>query len=127
MLGYQVMYTSTAVEDLDEWQWRAESVELQGLERLAEYAVVVAARTRDGLLVALFVLRRRRGPTKAPEGVCQRTYLDLSYQPFWRVGHVVVLDLSYYFSLSGPTLNLSYSQLTACRTIPIRGHVLRFR
>ena len=60
-------------------------------------------------------------------GVCQRTYLDLSYQPFWRVGHVVVLDLSYYFSLSGPTLNLSYSQLTACRTIPIRGHVLRFR
>jgi netrin-G3 ligand len=40
----------TAVEDLDEWQHRmvgvTESAELANLEKFAQYAVAVAARTR---------------------------------------------------------------------------------
>ena len=69
-MAAQVLYTSTAVEDLDEWQWCSvgltESVELQGLEQLAEYAVVVAARTRDGLGHLSAPLTVRVRPTEVP-------------------------------------------------------------
>lgn len=65
-----MLYTTTPVEDLDEWQGVAvgltESVELQGLERLAEYAVVVAARTRDGLGRLSPPLTVRVRPTEVP-------------------------------------------------------------
>jgi hypothetical protein len=41
----------TAVEDLDEWQHRivplTESADLNNLEKFAQYAVAVAARTRN--------------------------------------------------------------------------------
>ncbi|XP_065348128.1 tyrosine-protein phosphatase Lar-like isoform X4 [Cloeon dipterum] len=53
VIGYQVFYTMTAVEDLDEWQHKSvpvtESAELTNLEKFAQYAVAVAARTRTGL------------------------------------------------------------------------------
>ncbi|XP_034250839.1 tyrosine-protein phosphatase Lar [Thrips palmi] len=70
LLGYQVLYTTTAVEDLDEWQSLSvgltESVELVGLERLAEYAVTVAARTREGLGHLSSALTVRVRPTEVP-------------------------------------------------------------
>lgn len=70
VLGYQVLYTTTAVEDLDEWQSLSvgltESVELVGLERLAEYAVAVAARTREGLGHLSSALTVRVRPTEVP-------------------------------------------------------------
>ncbi|KAE8743781.1 hypothetical protein FOCC_FOCC009612 [Frankliniella occidentalis] len=70
VLGYQVLYTTTPVEDLDEWQVLSvgltESVELQGLERHADYAVAVAARTRDGLGYLSPTLTVRVRPTEVP-------------------------------------------------------------
>ncbi|XP_046401143.1 tyrosine-protein phosphatase Lar isoform X4 [Ischnura elegans] len=53
VLGYQVFYTMTAVEDLDEWQHKVvgltESADLVNLEKFAQYAIAVAARTKTGL------------------------------------------------------------------------------
>lgn len=53
VVGYQVFYTMSPVPDLDLWdQIRVpvtHSAELQNLERHAEYAIAVAARTGSGL------------------------------------------------------------------------------
>ncbi|XP_059488383.1 tyrosine-protein phosphatase Lar-like [Neocloeon triangulifer] len=53
VIGYQIFYTMTAVEDLDEWQHKVvgitESAELTSLEKYAQYALAVAARTKTGL------------------------------------------------------------------------------
>lgn len=52
-LGFQVMYTTDPVEDLDQWEVEIVpftfSVELTGLERYAIYAIRVAVITADGL------------------------------------------------------------------------------
>jgi hypothetical protein len=49
-LFVQIFYTMTAVEDLDAWSHKivglTESVELVNLEKFAQYAVAVAARTK---------------------------------------------------------------------------------
>ncbi|XP_058805805.1 tyrosine-protein phosphatase Lar isoform X2 [Phymastichus coffea] len=54
ILGYQIFYTMTAVEDLDEWKRKqvglTESADLLNLEKFATYAVAVAARHKDGKL-----------------------------------------------------------------------------
>lgn len=46
VVGYQIFYTMTAVEDLDEWQKKevglTESADLVNLEKYAEYAIAVA-------------------------------------------------------------------------------------
>ncbi|XP_075224407.1 tyrosine-protein phosphatase Lar isoform X3 [Lycorma delicatula] len=53
IIGYQLFYTMTAVEDLDEWQQKTvgltESADLLSLEKYAQYAIAVAARTKTGL------------------------------------------------------------------------------
>ncbi|KAK9700492.1 EPTP domain [Popillia japonica] len=53
VIGYQIFYTMTAVEDLDEWQQKpvgmTESADLLNLEKFAEYAIAVAARLKSGL------------------------------------------------------------------------------
>ncbi|XP_044737145.1 tyrosine-protein phosphatase Lar isoform X1 [Chrysoperla carnea] len=53
LTGYQIFYTMTAVEDLDQWQQKTvgltESADLLNLEKYAQYAVAVAARTKNGL------------------------------------------------------------------------------
>ncbi|XP_063235458.1 tyrosine-protein phosphatase Lar isoform X2 [Bacillus rossius redtenbacheri] len=53
VIGYQIFYTMTAVEDLDAWQQKSvgltESADLLNLEKYAQYAIAVAARTRTGL------------------------------------------------------------------------------
>ncbi|XP_049808964.1 tyrosine-protein phosphatase Lar [Schistocerca nitens] len=53
VIGYQIFYTMTAVEDLDEWQQKkvglTESADLVNLEKYAQYAIAVAARTKTGL------------------------------------------------------------------------------
>ncbi|XP_020708529.1 tyrosine-protein phosphatase Lar isoform X6 [Athalia rosae] len=53
IIGYQIFYTMTAVEDLDEWQQKivglTESANLLNLEKYAQYAVAVAARYKTGL------------------------------------------------------------------------------
>ena len=53
IVGYQIFYTMTAVEDLDEWQQKSveltESADLVNLEKYAQYAVAVAARMKNGL------------------------------------------------------------------------------
>lgn len=53
VVGYKIFYTMTAVEDLDEWQQKivsvTESADLVNLEKYAQYAIAVAARTRTGL------------------------------------------------------------------------------
>ncbi|XP_050307967.1 tyrosine-protein phosphatase Lar isoform X3 [Anthonomus grandis grandis] len=53
IIGYQIFYTMTAVEDLDEWQQKSvgltNSADLVNLEKYAQYAIAVAARTRNGL------------------------------------------------------------------------------
>lgn len=53
IIGYQVFYTTTAVEDLDEWRKKTvgltESVDILNLEKYATYAVAVAARYKTGL------------------------------------------------------------------------------
>ncbi|XP_049819624.1 tyrosine-protein phosphatase Lar isoform X2 [Aethina tumida] len=53
VVGYQIFYTMTAVEDLDEWQQKAvgltESADLVNLEKYAQYAIAVAARMKNGL------------------------------------------------------------------------------
>ncbi|KAF4522865.1 hypothetical protein B566_EDAN008185, partial [Ephemera danica] len=50
VIGYQIFYTMTAVEDLDEWQQKSvgatESADLTSLEKYAQYALAVAARTK---------------------------------------------------------------------------------
>ncbi|XP_046660340.1 tyrosine-protein phosphatase Lar isoform X6 [Homalodisca vitripennis] len=52
IIGYQLYYTMTAVEDLDEWQQKTvaltESADLVNLEKYAQYAIAVAARTKNG-------------------------------------------------------------------------------
>ncbi|XP_076625269.1 tyrosine-protein phosphatase Lar isoform X7 [Colletes latitarsis] len=46
--GYQIFYTTTAVEDLDEWKQKTvgltESADLVNLEKFTQYAITVAAR-----------------------------------------------------------------------------------
>ncbi|XP_069702214.1 tyrosine-protein phosphatase Lar isoform X7 [Periplaneta americana] len=53
VIGYQIFYTMTAVEDLDEWQQKVvgltESADLVNLEKYAQYAIAVAARTKTAL------------------------------------------------------------------------------
>ncbi|XP_026732882.1 tyrosine-protein phosphatase Lar isoform X2 [Trichoplusia ni] len=53
IIGYVIFYTMTPVEDLDEWQQKnvhvTHSADLENLEKFAEYAVAVAAKTADGL------------------------------------------------------------------------------
>ncbi|XP_025828813.1 tyrosine-protein phosphatase Lar isoform X1 [Agrilus planipennis] len=53
VIGYQIFYTMTAVEDLDEWQHKlvglTESADLINLEKYAQYAIAVAARLETGL------------------------------------------------------------------------------
>lgn len=53
VIGYQIFYTMTAVEDLDEWQQKTvgltESTDLVNLEKFAQYAIAVAANTKNGL------------------------------------------------------------------------------
>uniref|UniRef100_A0A1B6E7X3 protein-tyrosine-phosphatase n=1 Tax=Clastoptera arizonana TaxID=38151 RepID=A0A1B6E7X3_9HEMI len=53
VIGYQLFYTMTAVEDLDEWQHKSvgltQSADLVNLEKFAQYAIAVAARTKNGL------------------------------------------------------------------------------
>lgn len=50
VVGYQIFYTMTAVEDLDEWQQKTvgltESADLANLEKYAQYAIAVAARLK---------------------------------------------------------------------------------
>lgn len=56
---FQIFYTMTAVEDLDEWQQKTvaltESADLVNLEKYAQYAIAVAARTKNVSLVLKFV------------------------------------------------------------------------
>ncbi|XP_012226664.1 tyrosine-protein phosphatase Lar isoform X6 [Linepithema humile] len=51
--GYQIFYTTTAVEDLDEWKKKSvgltESADLINLEKFTQYAITVAARYKSGL------------------------------------------------------------------------------
>nr|XP_018903286.1 PREDICTED: tyrosine-protein phosphatase Lar isoform X3 [Bemisia tabaci] len=51
--GYQIFYTMTAVEDLDQWQQKSvgltHSAELVSLEKYAEYAIAIAVNTSNGL------------------------------------------------------------------------------
>ncbi|XP_061940957.1 tyrosine-protein phosphatase Lar isoform X7 [Apis cerana] len=53
ILGYQIFYTTTAVEDLDEWKQKTigltESADLVNLEKFTQYAITVAARYKTGL------------------------------------------------------------------------------
>ncbi|XP_060827194.1 tyrosine-protein phosphatase Lar isoform X7 [Bombus pascuorum] len=53
ILGYQIFYTTTAVEDLDEWKQKTvgltESAELVNLEKFTQYAITVAAKYKTGL------------------------------------------------------------------------------
>ncbi|XP_024937646.1 tyrosine-protein phosphatase Lar isoform X10 [Cephus cinctus] len=53
IVGYQIFYTMTAVEDLDEWKQKTvgltESADLLNLEKYAQYAVAVAVRYKTGL------------------------------------------------------------------------------
>ncbi|KAK5642104.1 hypothetical protein RI129_008271 [Pyrocoelia pectoralis] len=54
VIGYQIFYTMTAVEDLDEWQQKSvgltESADLINLEKFAQYAIAVAARLKNNEL-----------------------------------------------------------------------------
>ncbi|XP_032454535.1 tyrosine-protein phosphatase Lar isoform X4 [Nasonia vitripennis] len=51
IIGYEIFYTMTAVEDLDEWKNKSvgltESADLMNLEKYAQYAVAVAARYKN--------------------------------------------------------------------------------
>ncbi|XP_046968895.1 tyrosine-protein phosphatase Lar isoform X1 [Vanessa cardui] len=53
IIGYVIFYTMTPVEDLDEWQHInvhvTHSANLENLDKFAEYAIAVAAKTADGL------------------------------------------------------------------------------
>lgn len=55
---FQIFYTMTAVEDLDEWQQKTvaltESADLVNLEKYAQYAIAVAARTKNVSLIIHF-------------------------------------------------------------------------
>lgn len=57
---FQIFYTMTAVEDLDEWQQKTvaltESADLVNLEKYAQYAIAVAARTKNVSLNIQFYL-----------------------------------------------------------------------
>ncbi|UYV65210.1 PTPRD [Cordylochernes scorpioides] len=70
ILGYQVLYTQTAVEDLDQWSSRqvplTSSAELTGLDSHAMYAVRVAAVTRQGLGRLSDLITVRVTPTDVP-------------------------------------------------------------
>lgn len=54
IIGYEIFYTMTAVEDLDEWRKKevglTESADLLNLEKYATYAVAVAARYKNNLI-----------------------------------------------------------------------------
>ncbi|CAG9761325.1 unnamed protein product [Ceutorhynchus assimilis] len=53
VIGYQIFYTMTAIEDLDAWQQKTvgltNSADLVNLEKYAQYAIAVAVRTQSGL------------------------------------------------------------------------------
>ncbi|XP_026325264.1 tyrosine-protein phosphatase Lar isoform X6 [Hyposmocoma kahamanoa] len=53
IIGYVIFYTMAPVEDLDEWSQKTvhvtHSADLENLEKFAEYAIAVAAKTSEGL------------------------------------------------------------------------------
>ncbi|XP_041986315.1 tyrosine-protein phosphatase Lar isoform X2 [Aricia agestis] len=53
IIGYVLFYTMAPVADLDEWQQKTvhitHSADLENLEKFAEYAIAVAAKTAEGL------------------------------------------------------------------------------
>ncbi|KAL4709306.1 hypothetical protein ACJJTC_013366 [Scirpophaga incertulas] len=53
IIGYVIFYSMAPVEDLDEWQQKSvhvtHSADLENLEKFAEYAIAVAAKSADGL------------------------------------------------------------------------------
>ncbi|XP_030758826.1 tyrosine-protein phosphatase Lar isoform X3 [Sitophilus oryzae] len=74
VIGYQIFYTMTAVEDLDEWQQKSVSLttsaDLVNLEKYAQYAIAVAARLKGGGLgVALGRLSEKVTAKVKPEDV----------------------------------------------------------
>ncbi|XP_035214536.1 tyrosine-protein phosphatase Lar-like [Stegodyphus dumicola] len=70
ILGYKVLYTQNAVEDLDEWNEKAVpltwSAELTGLDTHTMYAIRVAASTRQGLGRLSELITVRVTPTDVP-------------------------------------------------------------
>jgi len=57
--GYRVYYTMTAVEDLNQWNIKdvpaTESTDLANLEKMAQYAIAVAARTDNVNIVFIYL------------------------------------------------------------------------
>lgn len=70
ILGFQVLYTQTAVEDLDLWYSKkiplTSSAELTGLEQNTMYAIRVAAYTSSGLGRLSELITVRTTPTDVP-------------------------------------------------------------
>lgn len=70
ILGYQVLYTQNAVEDLDQWAVKMVpltwSAEITGLESHTVYAIRVAAYTRDSLGKLSDVITVKVTPTDVP-------------------------------------------------------------
>ena len=73
ILGYQIFYTMTAVEDLDKWQQKSvpntESTELLNLEKYAQYAISVSVRTQHGIGKLSDKITVRVKPEDVPLGI----------------------------------------------------------
>ncbi|KAG0428853.1 hypothetical protein HPB47_024186, partial [Ixodes persulcatus] len=96
ILGYQVLYAQTAVEDLDQWAVKMVpltwSAEITGLESHTVYAIQVAAYTRDSLGKLSDVITVKVTPTDVPTQL--RAYgvtthgMILSWRPPTRLDYI---------------------------------------
>ncbi|XP_067118377.1 tyrosine-protein phosphatase Lar-like isoform X6 [Centruroides vittatus] len=88
ILGYQVLYTQTAVEDLDQWNSKrvplTSSAEIGGLDSHAMYAIRVAALTRQGLGRLSELITVRVTPTDVPTQLRAQAVTTHSMWLMWK-------------------------------------------
>lgn len=106
VIGYQIFYTMTAVEDLDEWQQKSvgltESADLVNLEKYAQYAIAVAARMKGDPLPRLGRLSEKVTVKVKPEDV------PLNLRAYEVTTHSMTLSWSPPIRLNPVSYKISY-------------------
>lgn len=134
LLGYQIFYTMTAIEDLDEWQTKTvgltESADLVNLEKFAQYAIAIAARfkTSDKNQYGLGRLSEKVTVKVKPEDVplslrahdVSTHSMTLSWSPPIRLNPV-----NYKISFDAIKEFVDSQGITQTQTIPRREIVLK--
>lgn len=128
VIGYQIFYTMTAVEDLDEWQQKSvgltESADLVNLEKYAQYAIAVAAKTKTGLGRLSETVTVKVKPEDVPLGLRAHDVsthsMTLSWSPPIRLN-----PINYKISYDAVKEFVDSQGITQTQTVPKREILLK--